>query len=134
MQDQAGCIDAMRPAAATLEQARSLAQRAGGPKMGKKGRKGADDWEKDFELDDEGNLAALKQDEPAEAAAPAGKQAVLPVPCSPGRPSAAELLGYHPKPKSGAASPPRRPQPPLGVMLAPAGPQPAPAYAAVLDR
>lgn len=46
--------------------------------MGKKGRKGADDWEKDFELDDEGNLAALKQDEPAEAAAPAGKQAVLP--------------------------------------------------------
>ncbi len=46
--------------------------------MGKKGRRGADDWEKDFELDDEGNLAALKEEQPAEAAAPAaGKLAAL---------------------------------------------------------
>lgn len=45
--------------------------------MGKKGRKGADDWEKDFELDDEGNLAALKQGEPAEEAAPAAGKCLL---------------------------------------------------------
>lgn len=43
--------------------------------MGKKGRKGADDWEKDFELlDEEGNLKEAPAAE--ETAAPAG--AVLP--------------------------------------------------------
>ena len=51
--------------------------------MGKKGRKGADDWEKDFELDDEGNLAALKEEQPAEEAAPAAGKPCWP----PGRPS-----------------------------------------------
>lgn len=38
--------------------------------MGKKGRKGNDDWEKDFELDEDGELKALKEPAADEAAPP----------------------------------------------------------------
>jgi hypothetical protein len=37
--------------------------------MGKKGRRGNDDWEKDFELDEDGELKALKEPAEEEAAA-----------------------------------------------------------------
>lgn len=40
--------------------------------MGKKGRRGNDDWEKDFELDDDGELKALKEPVEEEVAAAGG--------------------------------------------------------------